>query len=473
MATANSTRSSFEFDRKFMASAAIVPYLVLLLTGCSVVHSYTAANHRRDDGPDPVGATRATMRLADADMEDGVFVGIAMSGGGARAANFSAATLLQLESLGFLPHASAISAVSGSALTAAYYGLYARSGQSPEERRRYWNSETVRERFLVDFQTHWLVRWFNPWNIVRYWFTDFDRSDIMKGVFDEYLFQDRRPPRFADLGAGRPKILINATSLPQTAGFVFTDESLESLGSRLDTYPLSHAVMASGAFPGAFHNVTLEDFRRPGYYQHLFDGGPADNLGVHTLLALIDAAQPRGGCFIFIVDAYPYQTGKGEDQSDTRGVFDFFVDQNVSDSSNVFLTLRRYDTLRRYLQYPAASKVGEVPQWDFTTDGGVACRVWHLTFQSLIVREGTRTQESREARRNLKRQLEEERKVNLIPTRYRLQGPKGMNAQEVQGLIFGVAQHLVRDDDDTLHHACEWFKDRHLDACLAPGPGGP
>ena len=47
--------------------------------------------------------------------------------------------------------------------------------------------------------------------------------------------------------------------------------------------------MASGAFPGAFHNVTLVDFSRPDRYQHLFDGGPSDNLGVHTLLRVIDA----------------------------------------------------------------------------------------------------------------------------------------------------------------------------------------
>jgi predicted acylesterase/phospholipase RssA len=108
----------------------------------------------------------------------------------------------------------------------------------------------------------------------------------MKRTLDAHLLRGRTPPAL-------PRILIHATSLPQTGPFVFTDETFEILGSRLDDYPLTHAVMASGAFPGAFHNVTLKDFGRDGYYQHLFDGGPSDNLGVHTLLTMIDSTMPR------------------------------------------------------------------------------------------------------------------------------------------------------------------------------------
>src|SRR2546426_2287056 len=389
--------------------------------------------------------------------------GVARAGGSPRAANFSVATLRQLEQLGFLAHASAISAVSGSALTAAYYGVYARPDQTAAARARNWNPEAVRQRFLVDFQTRWLVRWFNPWNIVRYWFTDFDRSDIMTSVFDSFLFAGRTPPRFADMGVGRPHILINATSLPRVGAFVFTDDEFQRLGSRLDTYPLSHAVMASGAFPGAFHNVTLEDFARRGYYQHLFDGGPSDNLGVLTLLRVIDGVRPPPrGCFLFIVDAFPYQRGKGERSSDTRHAIDFFVDQNVSDSADVFLTLRRYDTLQRRLHYPGKG-AGQTPQWSFTTDGGVPCSAWHLTFQSLLERP--------EPRPDLSKEIEEEKQVSLIPTRYRLEGPKGKTQGDVQDLIFKVARHLIREDGDTLKRACDWFHARELDACAAPNSG--
>ncbi len=434
----------------------------LLLSGCGIIHVYSAANVARATDPAPVKPTRATLALGEADMDRDVFVGIAMSGGGARAANFSAATLLELERLGFLAHASAISAVSGSALTAAYYGIYARPDQPQEERAKHWNSESVRERFLLDFQTQWLIQWFNPWNIGRYWLTDFDRSDMMAAVFDALLFEGRSPPRFEDMGAGRPKILINATSLPGVGAFVFTDEEFERLGSRLDRYPVSHAIMASGAFPGAFHNVTLEDFARKGYYQHLFDGGPSDNLGVLTLLKVVDRVRPKRGCFLFMVDAFPYQTGAGEKRSDTRRALDFFVDRNVSESADVFLTLRRYDTLERRLGYRRDIAAGVIPQWSFTTDGGIECSVWHLTFQSLIVRPQTRE--------DLKKKIEDEKQVNLIPTRYRLEGPRP--AREIQNLIFDVANHLLLGDDAMLKAACEWFRARGLPACNAVSAGG-
>lgn len=438
---------------------------VLVLSGCAVIHVYTAENVKRATPPPPV-KTRATMALTDADMDRGVFVGVAMSGGGSRAANFSAATLLELEKLGFLDYASAISAVSGSALTAAYYGVYAQKTdeQKTDDRAKYWKPETVRQRFRVDFQMNWIVQWFNPWNFIRYWFTDFDRSDIMKGVFDTYLFEGSKPPpRFKEMGTGRPKILINATSLPGVGSFVFTDEEFEKLGSRLDIYPLSHAVMASGAFPGAFHDVTLSDFAREGHYQHLFDGGPSDNLGVLTLLKIVNDVLPKGGCFLFLVDAFPYVVGKGETVPDTRRFLDFFVDQNVLDSVDVFLTLRRYDTIKLRLGYPG-DKVGEVPQWPFRTDKGIECFVWHLTFESLFKRP--------ETREDLKAEVKEEKQVNLIPTRYRLEGLKGKSATDVQDLIFKVAHHLVHEDGGTLQAACDWFRARGLEACAEVGGPG-
>ena len=190
----------------------ILTILSLTFSGCSLIHVYSAANDDRSLPGPPLQLTRATMTIRESDLSRGAFVGIAMSGGGARAANFAAATLLELEELGFLQHASAISAVSGSALTAAYYGLYGRSDQAAPERAKHWGDEPVRRRFLVDFETHWMVWWFNPWNTVRYWFTDFDRSDIMKDVFDMYLFARSSGPTFSDMGSSGPRILINAST---------------------------------------------------------------------------------------------------------------------------------------------------------------------------------------------------------------------------------------------------------------------
>ena len=417
-------------------------WLALALAGCTILHSYTAANTDRTMGHEP---TRATMQIKSTDLPGGVFVGIAMSGGGSRAANFSAAVLLELEQLGFLRTTSALSSVSGSSLVAAYYGLF---GSDPTR----WNPDTVRDLFRENLQSQWIARWFLPHNAVRYWFTDFDRSDIMMGVFDDVLFNGKT---FGEMPKAGPRILINATSLPNEGKFVFTDEAFATLDSRLDTYPVSHAVMASGAFPGAFHNVTLRDFRNGGY-DHLFDGGAADNLGVETLLEvarrLYDPQTEQGprGCFFFLVDAYAFERGKGRDEPDTRHFLDFVVDDNVMDSSDVLLSLRRTDILQE-AGFGEPGRIGVEPFRQFRVFpgriGGPHCSAWHITLQGLLVRDdlppGARAVG---------------KTVNQILTRYRLESPDAASAKELQNQLFEAAKILVRQDERTLRKACEWFR---------------
>lgn len=418
--------------------------LAVGLSGCAILPFGTRAN----EGPTAVRpATRATTLIVLPELPNQVFVGIAMSGGGSRAANFSAAVLLELEELGFLQTASALSSVSGSSLTSAYYGLF---GHHPTR----WNREHVRKLLLADFQARWILRWFLPHNIVRYWFTDFDRSDIMKAVFDDTLFERKT---FGDMPKRGPKILINATSLSEGRRFVFTDEAFARLNSRLDTYPVSHAVMASGAFPGAFHNVTLQDYSEPDRYVHLFDGGPADNLGIETLLRIIrqlydakNGARPSG-CFLFIVDAYPFQRGKGRDERDTRKFLDFILDDNVLDSSDVLLSLRREGILRA-AGFLRPERIGVEPYQQFRVFpgeiGGPHCSAWHFTFQGLLFRTDL------PPRAKVVGEV-----VNRISTQYRLHAPGGHPARELQDLLFEAARILVRQDTASRKKACLWFRD--------------
>lgn len=445
-------------------SLAALIVLVALHAACAVIPLRTAANEPRCRMHECVEAAPTRATTAVDGLPRDVFVGIAMSGGGLRAANFSAEVLFQLQELGFLDHAAAISSVSGSSLTAAYYGLFGRDATR-------WNPERVEAILRRDLQVHWVAWWFNPYFVPQYWLTHFDRSDIMKNVFDFYVFNDGlgRRKTFADMGTGLPRILMNATSLPHVGAFVFSDERLAALGSRLDRYPVSHAVMASGAFPGAFHNVTLRDFTpkvkdagrpptsRVQRYEHLFDGGPSDNLGVDTLLQLVEAAKPDF-CFLFVVDAYPRIVDRGRHDGDTRGVLDFVVDRNVMDSADVFLTLRRTLTLRN-LGYPRTRVPGEMPQWDHVWEPGRSCRVWHLTFQRFRapgVALGHATEQA-QVSKSLKLVVD---RVDQIPTAWRLSGPGGMSAEEVQGILRGAARLLVREDRGALVDACRWFRAR-------------
>lgn len=184
--------------------------------------------------------------------ENNVFIGVAISGGGSRAANFSLAVLEELEQHGFLDNLTALSSVSGGSLTAAYYALFRKT---PE-----WDWEEAREKLRTDFFARFLIKYFLPHNILRTTLSHYDRSDIMAEVFDGVLYQGKS---FHDLGSAGPKLFINSTAQENQPNHTFVFEEEEFTGrvfSRLDTYPISYAVMASGAFPGIFNNVTLENF---------------------------------------------------------------------------------------------------------------------------------------------------------------------------------------------------------------------
>jgi len=122
--------------------------------------------------------------------------------------------------------------------------------------------------------------------MLRYWFTNYTRSDIMKETLDNNLFEGKT---FEKMGSGLPRILINATTLTEGKHFVFSEEGFKSLNSRIDTYPVANAVMASSAFPGVFHDMTLKDYSISSEqnYEHVLDGGPSDNLGVTTILKMV------------------------------------------------------------------------------------------------------------------------------------------------------------------------------------------
>lgn len=433
----------------------LAPFTLTLLVagvaGCSIIPYAQGTRANEPLGERPV-ATRGSEQLSYQELPGHkVFIGISLSGGGSRAANFSVASLRELDRLGILQHASVLSSVSAGSLAAAYFGMYG-NGRDPA----HWNDGEITRRFGQDLQTAWVVRWFLPQNLVRFWFTAFDRGDIMKGIFDRVLF-DGAKSRYADMGIGLPRILINASDLAGR-NFVFTDESFREIGSRLDRYPISHAVMASAAFPGAFNNVTLEDFSRPDRrtYRHLLDGGVTDILGVKALrrtLSNLDRSEPQRplrGCLFIVIDAFADPLGKaperviGHDQrldSDPRRFGDYFFDNNLYNGFQNLLLNHREELLQA-MRYPAA-RTGGVSFWSFLPfrdDGGsvnqsLACHVWHLTFQTLAhLDAGDQTAE----------QLGQF--ANGIPTAFRLKSPGVHDGRVLQDSLFRAAQLLVWKD---------------------------
>ncbi|HEX2973394.1 MAG TPA: patatin-like phospholipase family protein [Tepidisphaeraceae bacterium] len=250
--------------------------------------------------------------------QDGYFVGIAISGGGLRSANFAAACMFQLQRMGLLSKADYISGVSGGSITAAYYCL-----SDPAQ----WNPGNVQKKLTHPFGTDIFVTAFQPWNALALMFTDWDSTDILASTLDQHLFSRKgRSLTFADLREDRPRLLINATDLQSAKRFTFCNEAFDDMNSDLSRYPIAHAVAASGAFPVFMHAKTLRDFSTVyKQYRHFIDGGIIDNLGVQSLLDVYSAQnRARGsspvpypkGAVLIVIDAGTRYDARLSDKGD-------------------------------------------------------------------------------------------------------------------------------------------------------------
>jgi predicted acylesterase/phospholipase RssA len=102
-------------------------------------------------------------------------VALTLSGGGSRAAVFSAAVMLELQEIGALDSVDLVSSVSGGSVAAALYAL-SRDPDEPEpgpdeQKRIVWSRNTVLEMTGQDFLAPWIWRWLRPNNVVKFWFT--------------------------------------------------------------------------------------------------------------------------------------------------------------------------------------------------------------------------------------------------------------------------------------------------------------
>jgi len=247
-----------------------------------------------------------------------------------------------------------------------------------------WTRTEVLDRMKADHLRRWMVRWLYPSNILRYWTSSFDRSDIMaqtlantlysrrglRGLFDGELTMN-------DLNPTRPYLIVNATNatnqqrddgeldeFPFGSVFTFTREDFaDRLNSDAGSYPLARSVMGSSAFPLVFASMTLRDFRPtatkpcpPGAaeppchderYLHIFDGGNSDNLGLRSVKRALLQLQVEGRLqdydriVVLLVDSFTTPRGAARDDPDPRSLLSLLVDTNVSDAVDSLLQTNR------------------------------------------------------------------------------------------------------------------------------------
>jgi len=367
--------------------AVILGFIIL----CGAISLIPGNWHPYLNEKNPGESTFANFTISDRERQDGMLVSIALSGGGSRAANFSAAVLLELKKLGVLKHIDFLSSVSGGSLTAAYFALdgYQYSTLTGWDKISF-NENELKDRLGRNFQLRYLGRWFLPWNAIRYWLTNFNRTDIMVDILDTNLFHGAT---FADLNPERPKLLVNASEMGDLQRFVFSDHTFQSIGSDLSTYQVSVAATASLAVPGIFHTVMLQNHReQQATYLHLADGAAMDYLGIQTLLNVLQNSREQDtytfpkGCVLISIDAFPNFYNWDLHQEETREFpEDYIIDRNGSRALEFLLLPNRERTLER-VGIPL-SKIDTVAIGTFPVveNARQRCRFWHIALRHISV----------------------------------------------------------------------------------------
>ena len=318
-------------------------------------------------------ALRATYDVTADRGHDDTLVALALSGGGSRAAYWSAEVMLKLQEvfpdLDLLSEVDVISSVSGGSLPAAYYTISNDPG-APTLYGRTWDRRSVEKHMGKNYVARWFGNWFWPTNIAKFWFTAYDRTDIMAQTFSDNLF-DRKPLgtelKMRDLNPQRPYLILNAAN--GTNGqfghlFAFTDEYFATINSDLGDYSLARAVMGTATFPAVFNYMTLRDFTAPNvqpkHYVHVFDGGNFDNLGLSSIERIMDAQPHHDKLVVILVDAYTDKSGVNSLSSDSRKLLDFVVDTNFLDATDALLFRNRDQLLAAFRQAIATYHSGHV-----------------------------------------------------------------------------------------------------------------
>lgn len=263
---------------------------------------------------------------------DSLFVILAFSGGGTRAASFSYGVLEALrdteivwkgEKKRLLDEVDIISSVSGGSFTAAYFALY---------RDRIFAGGFERDFLKKDIQKVLLMRTLSPVSWFKLAGRSYGRSDLAAEYYHSHLFGGSTFRTLIDTGT-RPFLMINATDMTTGRQFPFIQDQFDLLCSDLADLPVARAVASSSAFPGLLTPLTFKNYAggcayrepewvgfgigdrdiaperanraedRRSYYRrqeweterryiHLIDGGVADNLGLRSILTALETSDP-------------------------------------------------------------------------------------------------------------------------------------------------------------------------------------
>lgn len=192
-------------------------------------------------------------------------IGLALSGGGSRAAAFHLGVLSALDRLGILQQVDVISSVSGGSILAAQYLL--RKNQPDFDFNQFRDQTNI----LLQKNLYYPI----VFNLLRSW----NRTKSLAHAYDKTFFERRTLGELPQY----PKLIINATNLAAGNAWTFDQKTMghwRSERTSSESYPIANAVAASSAYP--FLSPPLEIATDDGV-AYICDGGFYDNLGLHAL----------------------------------------------------------------------------------------------------------------------------------------------------------------------------------------------
>jgi NTE family protein len=295
--------------------------------------------------------------------EEDLFVILAFSGGGTRAAAFSYGVLEGLQSVRYRPASGAertllddvdvISSVSGGSFTAAHYALF-----GPEGFKRFEDTFLYR-----NIHGTLVARALAPWSWARLLRPDVSRIDLAAELYDETVFDHATfGTLLAPTPRRRPYLLLNATDMISGARFEFTQDQFDLLCSDLSTVPLGRAVAASSAFPVLLSPLTV----------HNYSGGPCDHYQPPRWLTngLESADQPRRVTLAQNLISYrahatdrPFVHLLDGGLADNIGLRGPYVALSGQDSAWSVYTKINRGTVRRVLVIAANARTHHDPDW--------------------------------------------------------------------------------------------------------------
>lgn len=261
-------------------------------------------------------------------------IGLALSGGGYRAAAYHIGTLRALHQLGILDKVDVISSVSGGSITAAYYALNKENYENFEKdfiinlsKGVLWSSflylgiiglllmaTSVAMGYLISYLaaiffqsqpvfwgicaalggviTFFLLLIFS----LKYSFVTLPTSKLISRLYNKVFFKKKTLSDLPD----SPSLCINSTNIATQLPFYFSKTTMGEYVYHVRDksifnaahFPITNAVMASSCVPYGFTPITIDKkylreeydkcFNKP-EAPKLIDGGVYDNQGAHKL----------------------------------------------------------------------------------------------------------------------------------------------------------------------------------------------